>query len=214
MTWRRSITLPPLPYAAQALTPAISAGTVSVHYERIFRAHVDALNILLDGYPTLLKKSASELLASRVLPPRDAAQIRWHAGAVFAHTLYFSSMRPPSGGYAEPCGNLAHLIRRDIGSYGELCFRFREAALTLCGPGFLYLVLTPRGGQIRLISCHGVEVPSSRQGQPLLCMDLWEHAYFIDCAEDRAAAVNAFLSVLDWKAAEQRLCKLTKKTEK
>ena len=205
MSTSEGLHLPPLPYAAEALAPAIGAGTVSVHYRQIFGAHRDALRILLDGHPSLAKKSAEELLCARSLPARDAAEIRWHAGAVFAHTLYFSSMRPPVGGYAEPLGELACLIRRDIGSYGELCFRFREAALAIRGVGFLYLVLTPRGDRVRLLACRDTGVPSSAEGKPLLCMDLWEHAYYLDYAADRAAAVNAFLSVLDWEAAERRL---------
>ena len=214
MTWQRRFIPPPLPYAADALSPAISKETVTIHYERIFKAHADALHILLDGNPNLLQKSAYEVLRERSLPLRESAEIRFHAGAVFAHSLYFSSMHPSRGGCAEPVGRLARLIRRDIGSYGELCFRFREAALSLCGPGFLYIVLTPRSGRVQLLSCRGADVPSERAGYPLLCMDLWEHAYFLDAADDRVLAVNAFLAVADWEAAERRLLELINLTEK
>ena len=197
--------LPPLPYTADALFPAYGSGAISVHHDRIFCAHIDSLNILLDGRASLYGKSASELLLVSRLPPADASEIRWHAGAIFAHTLYFRSMCPPSGGYPIPHGQLAKLLLRDIGSYAEFCYRFRREALSLVGAGFLYLVQERASGVMRLRAYRNYEVPSSARYRILLCADLWEHAYFSDYAEDRAGAVDAFLSVVNWAEAEKNL---------
>ena len=208
MSFGFHLSLPPLPYEAGALFPAYGASAVSLHHGRIFSSHVDALRLVLDGYPSLRERQLRELLYARGASPRDAEEIRWHAGAVLAHSLYFDSMRPYMGGCPEPMGKLRDIIRQEIGSYAELCYRFREAALSLRGAGFLYLVLTERG-RLRLLALRDTEFPSKAEGEPLLCMDLWEHAYFIDYADNRASAVDAFLSVASWDAAEQRLRRLT-----
>ncbi len=205
MSEHARFTLPPLPYAADALAPAYSGGALCVHHDRILGAHIDSLNILLDGRPTLQGRSASDLLLTSRLPLADADEIRWHAGAICAHTLYFRSMCPPSGGYPIPHGRLAELLLRDVGSYAEFCYRFRRAALSLAGAGFLYLVQELSSGRIRLLTCRDYGVPSRARYKPLLCADLWEHAYFSDYAEDRALAVDAFLSVVNWKEAERNL---------
>ena len=198
--------LPPLPYEADALFPAYGTGALCTHHDRIFAAHVDALNILLDGYRALQGKSVYELLYSSKLPRVDAEAIKWHCGAVFAHTLYFRSMSAPSGGYPIPGGRLAEKMRQSIGSYAEFCYRFREAALSVSGVGFLYLVFDKRSKTVRLLPCRNYDVPGG-WCTALLCMDLWEHAYFSDYAEDRAAAVDAFLSVVNWREVEHNLSK-------
>lgn len=205
MSEHTRFTLPPLPYAADALFPAYGGGAISVHHDRIFGAHIDSLNILLDGRESLKAKTVSELLFTARLPPADASEIRWHAGAVFAHTLYFRSMCQPSGGYPVPSGRLAELLARDIGSYAEFCYQFRTMALSLAGAGFLYLVEERASGRVCLKICRDYEVPSPARYRLLLCTDLWEHAYFSDYAEDRAKATDVFLSVVNWKEAEKNL---------
>ena len=201
----KRLPLPPLPYAADALFPAYSGGALCIHHDRILGAHIDSLNILLDGRPTLQGKSASELLLSSRLPSADAGEIRWHAGAICAHALYFRSMHPPSGGYPIPRGRLAELLLRDIGSYAEFCYRFRSEALSLIGAGFLYLVQERASGRIRLLACRDYDLPNCRRYKLLLCADFWEHAYFSDYAENRALAADAFLSVVNWEEAEKNL---------
>lgn len=191
--------LPPLPYADTDLEPAFSARTLKLHHGQIFQSHIDALNIALDGYPLLQNRSAASLLTDNRLPRRQEEEILWHAGAVYCHDLYFRSMKACCGGFPVPTGKLQSEIRRDIGSCEGFCFSFREAAEALRGPGFLFLVRETSGGRWKLLSMRDYRVPDLRRVSPLLCMDLWEHAYFNEYASDRGRVVNAFLSVINWQ---------------
>jgi Fe-Mn family superoxide dismutase len=192
-----------LPFSSDALYPAFCSGTLEVHHGQIFRAHQDALTILRASYPEIASLSARELLMRRNLPRRDAEGILWHAGAVYAHGLYFSSLAPPSGGYPQPKGELSLMLSRDIGSLGELVYRLCEAASSMRGVGFLYL-LRDAGGRLAIRSLRDYDCPSLHRERPLFCIDLWEHAYFSDHGARPEKAVDAFLSVLCWDTVEKR----------
>lgn len=192
-----------LPFSFDALYPAFCAGTLEVHYGQIYRAHKDALTILRASYPEISTLSVRELLLCRRLPRRDADGILWHAGAVYAHELYFSSLAPPCGGYPCPKRELTETLSRDIGSPGELAYRLCEAASSMRGVGFVYL-LRDVGGRLVIRSYRDYDCPSLARETPLFCIDLWEHAYFSDHGARPEKAVDAFLSVLSWKQVENR----------
>ncbi len=193
-----------LRFSSDAFYPAVSPITLEVHYGQICRAHLDAMRILRASYPELSGLSVRELLVRRNLPRRDADGIRWHAGALYAHELYFSSIAPLTGGYPQPKGELAAMISQDVGSYAELAFRLREAAEMLRGVGFVYLLLDA-SGRVKIRSLKDYDCPSLSKERPLFCIDLWEHAYFSDHGPHPDRAVDTFLSVLCWSTVEKRL---------
>ena len=192
-----------LPFPYDALYPAICAPTLEVHCQEIMHAHLDALEVLRASHPELAELSARELLLRRNLPRRDAEAIVWHAGAVYAHGLYFSSLAPPVGGYSRPGQSLTKWLSRDIGSFAEVVYRLREAAVTMRGVGFVYL-LRDASGKLVIRSFRDYDCPTLAREKPLFCIDLWEHAYFSDVGPRPERAVDAFLSVLCWEKVERR----------
>ena len=203
MSQRENTPMSYLPFPLDALYPAFCAGTLQVHFDRIFQAHRDALTVLRASYPEIAELSARELLMRRNLPRRDTEEILWHAGAVFSHELYFSSLAPSIGGYPKPKGELASTLSRDVGSLGELAYRLGEAAASMHGVGFIYLIRDARGSLV-IRSLKDYDCPSLARELPLFCIDLWEHAYFSDHGASPEKAVNAFLSVLSWDTVEKR----------
>ena len=197
------ISVAPLAFPYDALYPVFSASTLMTHFEKILRAHLDALTILKASYRELAAMTVYELLTARSLPRRDADEIRWHAGAVYAHELYFSSLSVPLGGYSQPGPLLAEAISQSIGSFSELVYRLREAATTMRGVGFLHLVRDVRG-RLAIRCLRDYDLPQLSCERPLFCIDLWEHAYFVDHGARPDLAVDAFLSVLNWSAAEEK----------
>ena len=196
------ISVTPLPFPFDALYPYFCAGTLEAHFGQVLRAHLDALTILRSSYREISALSVRDLLVSRTLPRRDADEIRWHAGAVYAHELYFSVLSPPTGGYPQPTRLLSEAISRDVGSFPELVYRIRDAADTMRGVGFLYLI-REAGGRIAIRCLTEYDVPQIRCEKPLFCIDLWEHAYFSDHGANVGKAVDAFLSVLNWSLVEE-----------
>ena len=202
MPMKNELVLPPLPYESDGLCPAFSAASVELHRE-IVQTHADALRILSDGMPPRLAKTPEAILCCRHRIGRDDALLRWHAGALYAHTLYFSSMKPYTGGYPCPGERLRRELMRDVGSYAELGYRLKEAAVGMLGAGFVYLVRT-RAGTLAVRAYREYDTPIPYGEIPLLCVDLWEHAYLSDHGVSRERAVDAFLSVTDWGRAEAR----------
>jgi Fe-Mn family superoxide dismutase len=195
--------LPALPYPAADLAPQIGEETVALHHGVIFQGHVDALNILLDGMPRLRQLPLYTLLTATRLPRQISADVLWHGGAMLLHELYFASMRRFCAGYPMPAGEIIARLKQNIGSYEEFCYRFREAALTLRGNGFVFLVRERSGAGLSITATHEYDLPDLVHYEPIFCIDLWEHAYYGDYRADRRAATSAFLSLLDWSGREK-----------
>ena len=193
-----------LPFPSDAFYPAFGPATIEAHYGQICRAHLDALRILRASYAELSSLTVREILMCRRLPRRDADAILWHAGALYAHELYFSSLATSPGGYPQPRRELTKMLSRDIGSYAELAYRLREAAEGVRGVGFVYLLLDT-GGSLTIRSLKDYDLPTLSKERPLFCIDLWEHAYYADHGAHPERAVDAFLSVLCWKTVEKRV---------
>ena len=187
--------LAPLSYAKDALAPYISAKTLDVHYERHHRGYLDKLETAITG--TACAKGTLEQLIWE-----SEGDVFNLAAQVWNHTFYFDGMRPGGGG--KPSGRLALQIERDFGSYAHFCHAFSGAANEQFGSGWAWLALTPRG-KLEVIATCDADNPLRHGIAPLLTLDVWEHAYYLDYQSDRSAYVEGFLAhLIDWRVVAAR----------
>jgi superoxide dismutase, Fe-Mn family len=196
-----SITLPELPYMENALEPVISARTVSVHYRKHHAAYVDKLNDLIAGTP-FDGRPLAEILVRAAKDPNSTA-IFHNAAQTWNHTFYWHSMRAKGGD--EPAGKLKSAIERDFGDFARFHEAFSEAAAGQFGSGWTWLV-AGKDGKLKIVATGNADTPLAHDERPLLALDLWEHAYYLDYQDRRADYVAAWLDQLvDWSFAERNL---------
>ena len=183
--------LPALPYALDALTPHISKETLEYHYGKHHRAYVTNLNNLVPG--TEFEKMSLEEIMKKATGPifNNAAQV-WN------HTFYWHSLAPNAGG--EPKGELLDAIKRDFGSFEEFKTIFTKAAATQFGSGWAWLVKNA-SGKLEVVQTSNAGNPMLEGKKPLMTCDVWEHAYYIDTRNDRAAYINHFWNLVNWDFA-------------
>lgn len=185
------LTLPPLPYAKDALEPFISARTVDLHYDRHHRGYLEKLIKALGQRP-------SGSLEHLVRTARG--DVFNNAGQVWNHNFYWSSMSPDGGG--QPQGPLAAEIERCFGSYADFKQHLAEAANTHFGSGWAWLSLND--GRLEIESTSNAESPLLANKVPLLTIDVWEHAYYLDYQHERGHYTEAFLEhLINWRFAQQ-----------
>ena len=191
--------LPSLPWAEDALEPAYSARTVSFHYGKHHKAYVDKLNELAAGTPyadmkldDVIKDTAGKA---------DKAGVFNNSAQVWNHTFFWHSMTPGGGG--KPQGSVAAAIDATWGSFEKFVDAFKAAALARFGSGWVWLVA--EGGALKIVSTPNAETPLTTSATPLLTVDVWEHAYYLDYQNLRPAYVQAFFdSLADWREAQAR----------
>lgn len=196
-----AFTLPDLPYAKDALAPHISAETLDFHHGKHHNAYVGKLNGLIES-SELADKSLEDIIK---ISAGDAAQagIFNNAAQIWNHTFYWHSMAPNGGG--APSGELAALIERDFGSLDAFKTAFSDAGATQFGSGWAWLVLA--NGKLEVRKTLNAETPLTEDGvTPLLTMDVWEHAYYIDFRNARPSYIDTFLDkLINWDFAAQNL---------
>ncbi|MFH0914780.1 MAG: Fe-Mn family superoxide dismutase [Chloroflexota bacterium] len=181
--------LPELPFAQNALSPSISAETLEYHYGKHHRAYVTNLNKLIPG-------TEFENLALEDIIKKASGGIFNNAAQVWNHTFYWNCLSPRGGG--EPGGALATAITKGFGSFAQFKEKFTSAAVTLFGSGWAWLVQNADGSlTVEAMSNAGTPVKDGRKA--LLTCDVWEHAYYIDYRNNRAAYVEAFWKLVNWK---------------
>ncbi len=186
--------MPALPYAKDALAPHISAETIDYHYGKHLQAYVNNLNGLVGG--TEFERASLEEIIRKAKGPlfNNAAQI-WN------HTFYFLQFSPTP--HTRPTGKLAEAIDRDFGSLEKFKEQFAKSALGLFGSGWTWLA-TDGNGKLEIVDSPNAGNPITDGKHPLMVIDVWEHAYYIDHRNARAASIEAFWKILDWKIAEMR----------
>jgi Fe-Mn family superoxide dismutase len=195
-----AIVLPPLPYPDNALEPVLSAKTISFHYGKHHKAYVDNANKLVAG--TDLAKLALGELVITAAGKKESAALFNNAAQVFNHTFYWNSMKPGGGG--KPAGKLAAAIEKDFGSFDTFAADFSGAALTQFGSGWAWLVTD--GAKLSVVKTANADTPIVRGLTPLLAIDVWEHAYYLDYQNRRADYVKAWLeSLANWDFAAANL---------
>ena len=196
------IELPPLPYAQDALAPVISAQTLSFHYGKHHKAYVDNLNKLVAG--TDMSETPLETLIKAVAGKPDKAGVFNNAAQVWNHTFFWNSMKPGGGG--APTGAVAKAIDAAFGSYDNFKKEFSNAAMTQFGSGWAWLVADK--GQLRIAKTPNAETPLTTGQTPLLTVDVWEHAYYLDYQNRRADFVAAVIDkLLNWEFANANLAR-------
>ena len=185
--------LPPLPYAENALDPVISANTLSFHYGKHHKAYVDNLNKLISG--TELADSSLEEIIAATAGNADKAGIFNNAAQVWNHTFYWNSLSPRGGG--EPPSDLKKKIDSSFGSLDACKKELATAATTQFGSGWAWLVQD--GDKLRVVKTGNADSPLTKGMKPLLTIDVWEHAYYLDYQNRRPDYVNAVLDkLINW----------------
>ena len=192
--------LPPLPYADRALEPLVSAHTLSFHYGKHHKAYVDNLNKLVEGKD--LAKLSLEAIIKQSAGNAELAGVFNNAAQVWNHTFYWNSLKPNGGG--KPTGAIAAAIERDLGGYDKFKADFANAAVTQFGSGWAWLVAD--AGVLKIVKTGNAETPLTRGQKPLLTIDVWEHAYYLDYQNLRAKYVEALIDkLLNWDFANANL---------
>jgi Fe-Mn family superoxide dismutase len=193
-------TLPPLPYADNALEPVISARTLSFHYGKHHKAYVDALNKLVKG--TDYESAPLERIVTETAGRADKAPLFNNAAQIWNHTFYWNSLR--GGGGGKPTGNIAQMIEADLGGYDSFKKEFAATTVAQFGSGWGWLVV--EGGKLKIVKTGDAEVPFTKGQKPLLAIDVWEHAYYLDYQNRRPDYVNAVIDkLLNWDFAGKNL---------
>jgi len=192
--------LPPLPYPENALAPVISANTLSFHHGKHHRTYVDTLNKLIKG--TDYESSSLESIITDTANKADKAQIFNNAAQTWNHTFYWNCLKQGGGG--KPTGAIAQKIESAFGSYDNFKKELTNACVTQFGSGWGWLVA--QGGQLKVVKTANAEVPFIKGQTPLLTIDVWEHAYYLDYQNRRVDHVEAVIDkLLNWGFAEQNL---------
>jgi superoxide dismutase, Fe-Mn family len=186
-----SFTLPPLPYAKDALVPHMSAETFDYHYGKHHQAYLNKLNELTAGKPEANKTLEELIKTTEGVLFNQAAQV-WN------HTFFWNSMKPQGGG--QPKGAIAEAIERDFGGYDKWKSEFAAAATGRFGSGWAWLV--DDGGKLAIVTTGNADTPLKDGKKCLLTLDVWEHAYYIDYRNARPNFISAFLDhLVNWDFA-------------
>ena len=187
--------LPQLPYAYDALEPHIDKETMNIHHTKHHNTYVTKLNEALQGHDELLNKSVEELVSNLdAVPENIRTAVRNNGGGHANHSLFWKLLTP--NGASEPAGELAQAIESKFGSLEKFKEEFAAAAAGRFGSGWAWLVLN--NGELEITSTPNQDNPLSEGKTPLLGLDVWEHAYYLNYQNRRPDYINAFWNVVNW----------------
>lgn len=198
-------TLPKLPYAFNALEPHIDAKTMEIHHGKHHNTYVTKLNEAIAGKANLESKSIEDLISNiNALPQEIRGAVRNNGGGHANHSLFWTIMGPKQGG--QPKGELAEAIKKDLGGFDKFKETFANAGVTRFGSGWAWLVISD--GKLKVGSTPNQDNPlmdiSEFKGTPILGMDVWEHAYYLNYQNRRPDYIAAFWNVVNWDAVAER----------
>ena len=196
----------PLPYSKDALEPSIGADTMDVHYEKHYSGYTSKLNDAVKG-TDMENKSIEEILSNLdSVPENIRTAVRNNGGGFHNHTLFWQMMAPNSGG--KPSGALAQAIDSAFGSYNAFTEKFEDAAKTRFGSGWAWLVVDG-SGNLAVTSTPNQDSPLSDGQAPILGLDVWEHAYYLNYQNKRPDYVSSFWNVVNWDYVTELYSKAT-----
>jgi Fe-Mn family superoxide dismutase len=194
-------TLPQLPYAYNALEPHIDARTMEIHHTKHHQAYINNVNKALEGHPDLAAKSIEDLMKGlSSVPESIRTAVRNNGGGHANHTLFWTVMKPQGGG--EPTGALADAIKSTLGGFDKFKTDFAAAATTRFGSGWAWLSVDK--GKLLIESTPNQDTPLSEGRTPILGLDVWEHAYYLNYQNRRPDYIGAFWNVVNWDEVAQR----------
>jgi len=193
--------LPPLPYATDALEPFIDTRTMGIHHDKHHAAYVTNLNKAVAEFPELGKQSVEDLLKDlNAVPEKIRTAVRNQGGGHYNHSLFWQTLKKDGGA---PAGKLAQAIDASFGSLNAFQEHFTKAALGQFGSGWAWLVLGA-DKKLSIEPTANQDSPVSQGKQPLLGIDVWEHAYYLKYQNRRPEYVAAFLNVINWDFVTKR----------
>ncbi len=194
-------TLPPLPYPNNALEPVIGAKTMEIHHDRHHQAYITNANNALKDHPDLLAMPVEELIQHLdKVPEGIRTAVRNNAGGHANHSLFWTVMKTGGG---EPTGELAQAIESDLGGLAAFKEAFTKAATTRFGSGWAWLVV--KNGKLAVTSTPNQDNPlMDGSGTPILGLDVWEHAYYLDYQNKRPDYINAWYGIVNWDEVVKR----------
>jgi Fe-Mn family superoxide dismutase len=193
--------LPPLPYPENALEPHIDARTMSIHHDKHHAGYTNNLNNALEGHPDLAAESIEELLGDlNSVPESIRTAVRNNGGGYANHSLFWNIMSPSGGG--KPSGDLASAINDAFGSFDSFKETFSKAAATRFGSGWAWLYVD-NAGNLAVTSTPNQDTPLMEGNTPILGLDVWEHAYYLNYQNRRGDYVAAWWNVVNWDAVAQ-----------
>lgn len=196
-----SYSLPDLPYAYDALEPHIDAKTMEIHHTKHHQAYISKANAALEGHSDLAAKSIEDLMSDLSAVPEDIrGAIRNNGGGHANHSLFWTVMSPSGGG--TPSGDLAADIDSTFGSFDAFKEQFSNAAATRFGSGWAWLSVD--GGKLVVESTPNQDTPLSEGHTPILGLDVWEHAYYLNYQNKRPDYISAFFNVINWDEVAKR----------
>lgn len=187
--------LPRLPYDYTALEPYVDAQTMEIHYTKHHNGYVTKLNGALEKYPELQEKSLKELLTDLNAVPEDIrTAVRNNGGGHMNHSMFWTVMKNAEG--QKPEGDLLAAIDENFGSFDEFKTAFSNAAATRFGSGWAWLVL--KSGKLEVMSTPNQDNPVSEGYEPILGLDVWEHAYYLKYQNRRPEYIENWFNVVNW----------------
>jgi Fe-Mn family superoxide dismutase len=194
--------LPPLPYAFEALEPHIDAQTMQIHHGKHHQTYVNNLNTALEKFPELQAKSVEDLLEDlNAVPESIRTAVRNNGGGHANHTLFWQIMGPNAGG--APSGKIADVITNSFGGFDSFKEQFAKAATGRFGSGWAWLVKS--GGSFAIESTANQDSPLMEGKTPIFGLDVWEHAYYLKYQNRRPDYITAWWNVVNWNAINGRL---------
>jgi len=195
-------TVPDLPYPKNALEPHIGARTMEIHHDKHHAAYVTNLNNALKDHPQHTDQPVEQLIANlNALPESVRTAVRNNGGGHANHSLFWTIMKPGGGG--EPSGALAEAITKDLGGFAKFKEDFAKAGATRFGSGWAWLVV--KGGKLAVTSTPNQDSPlMDGSGTPILGLDVWEHAYYLDYQNKRPDYIAAWWNTINWEEVGRR----------
>jgi Fe-Mn family superoxide dismutase len=199
-----AFTLPPLPYAPDALEPYIDKATMEIHHGKHHNAYVTNLNKALESAPDLASKTLEELLANNcaIVPESIRTAVRNNGGGHANHSMFWTILATPGTGAAAPAGALADAIGSTFGSFDQFKEKFNAAATTRFGSGWAWLLKS--GGKLEIASTANQDSPIMEGKGVVMGLDVWEHAYYLKYQNRRPEYIAAWWSVVNWPEVEKR----------
>jgi superoxide dismutase, Fe-Mn family len=194
--------LPPLSYPEDALEPHIDARTMSIHHDKHHAAYTTNLNKALESHADLAAMSIEQLLGNlNSVPEAIRMMVRNNGGGYANHNLFWEIMGPDGGG--EPTGELAEAINAAFGSFADFKDQFGKAAVGRFGSGWAWLYVG-KDGKVALTSTPNQDTPLMEGNTPILGLDVWEHAYYLNYQNRRPDYVAAWWNVVNWDAVAEK----------
>lgn len=201
--------LDPLPYNNSALEPYLDSDTIVIHHDKIEQAYMDNYISEISRYPELETFEFEEILHnSKILPKASRETILKYAGGIYNHNFLWKSISPQGGG--NPTANIREAIETQFESFDNFKIEFENTALNLYSSGWIW-VISDNKGNLTIKTTTNEDTPLSKKYYPILCLDLWEHAYYLKYQNRKSEYITSFWNIVNWDFAENNYLNALKK---